>query len=76
MRFKVVTAEEIVEHGWDPDEDWVWDPEEADLDFKGYLLDTKTNEIVFADGGETEDMTLGRNLGGLVRVLNRVADGG
>lgn len=44
-------------------------------DYIGYLVDTTTNQIVAADGGEPEDMTFGRNLSQLVWLLNEVADG-
>jgi hypothetical protein len=59
-RFKV-----ILEDSYDGAEESYWES----------LLDTKTGQIVYQDGGEPEDMTLGRNLRGLVDLLNRVARG-
>lgn len=38
------------------------------------LLDTKTNRVVYYDGGEPEDMTLTRNLDVFVNLLNELAD--
>lgn len=37
------------------------------------LLDTQTNRIVYADGGEPEDQTLTRDQAVLVDLLNEVA---
>lgn len=45
-----------------------WHPYDEAL----YLLDTKTNKIVFCDRMEPEDATLGRALRPLVDLLNEV----
>lgn len=42
-------------------------------EFKSYLLDTYTNRIIFADGGEAEDQFLGRDLRKFVDHLNILA---
>lgn len=64
MRFKVVELEEAKEY-----DEYVceWD----ENDGRSYLLDTKTNEIVFSDAMEPEDATLGRALKPLVDLLNK-----
>lgn len=45
-----------------------------DWNFPSYLVDTKTNEIVFKDGGEPEDASLTRDYRRLVDLLNKVAE--
>lgn len=44
------------------------DGEEYDV-----LVDQSTGLVVFEDGGEPEDMTLGRNLAPLVTLINQLA---
>jgi hypothetical protein len=46
-------------------------PWDGDDDLATYLLDNKTNEIVFCDRMEPEDATLDRDLAPLVELLNR-----
>ena len=64
-RFRVCEYEEIREAENFAEYDY-WD-----ADIRSFLLDTWTNTVVFADGGEPEDQTLGRDLYGLVVLLNR-----
>lgn len=50
-------------------DEFVWEGPWGD-DFSNYLLDTRTNEIVFSDSMEPEDATLSRDLSPLVTLLN------
>lgn len=52
---------------WDYGEDW--------YDWESYLVDTTTDEIIYKDGGEPEDQTLGRDLSFFVDWMNRLANG-
>lgn len=45
-------------------------------EYRLYLLDTKTNNIVATDAGEPEDMRFDRDLDVFVHLLNKVAEGG
>lgn len=47
-----------------------YEPWDGDRDYSSYLLDTKTNKIVFNDRMEPEDATLDRDLSPLVDLLN------
>lgn len=68
-RFEIVSGDvaklapnwEAYDYGWG--EDW-----------EDYLIDAKTGEIIYKDGGEPEDMTLGRNLSFFVKKMNELAD--
>lgn len=53
---------------------WYLD-DDPDYDPCSYLVDTNTNEIVYSDGGEPEDMYLNRNLSVFVDLLNKVSEG-
>jgi hypothetical protein len=45
-----------------------------DWDYSEYVVDTKSNQIVFKDGSEPEDASLSRHYRPLVVLLNRVAE--
>lgn len=76
-RFQLMNASEARDAEYsDPEgyaEDWV-----DSFDDPYVLVDTKENEIVFLDGNydSPEDNYLFRHFGGLVDLLNKVADGG
>lgn len=52
-------------------DEWIFE-EEWESGWHSYLLDTKTNDIVFSDRMEPEDATLGRDLRRLVNLLNDI----
>jgi hypothetical protein len=71
-RFIVADADEVLEKEYD-------DPEfltegYGHGDSPSFLVDTKTNEVIWSDGMEPEDASLGRSLRPLVALLNKVAD--
>ena len=70
-RFIVVDLDEAKEYD-DPeghtDSFSDWD------DWKSYLVDRKTSQVIYSDCGEPEDMTLGRNLYFFVEKLNEVSN--
>lgn len=43
-------------------------------DWNDYLIDSSTGEIIYKDGGEPEDQTLGRDLSFFVSWMNELAD--
>lgn len=71
-RFKIVDFKEA--QGYDDPNEYAYDTGWNDAEWSYYLVDTKTNEVIYADGGEPEDMTLTRNLGFFVDKMNEVAD--
>jgi hypothetical protein len=67
-RYQVVSLEQARRDGWVEDEFF-------DAVFRHGLFDTFTTppELIFSDGGESEDQTLDRDLRSLVDELNKVA---
>jgi hypothetical protein len=70
-RFQIVSEDvaKLAPNWEDYDYGYDWD------DWGDYLIDSKTGEIIYKDGGEPEDMTLGRNLSFFVELANRAANG-
>ncbi len=67
-RFIVVGEEEARKApNWE-DYDYGWD------DWLSYLIDTESGEIIYREGGEPEDQTLGRDLRFFVDKMNELAD--
>lgn len=71
-RFKVCDLEEA--KGYDDPNDYtdIYDPWDSGI--TSFLVDTKKGLVVWADGGEPEDQTLGRNLYDFVILLNEVSN--
>jgi len=59
--------DELLERLEDPGSDY-------ETDWLNYLLDTKTNDIVFRDGMQPEDAILDRDLRIFVDLLNQVSE--
>lgn len=68
-RFVVYTLQEAQK--FDPSGEWTEHLDE-DYDYTGFLVDTKTDEIVFSDSMESEDANFRRDLRPLVKLLNQV----
>lgn len=71
-RFKVCDLEEAKKYNDPEDYTDIYDPWDSDM--RSYLVDTKKGEVVWSDGGEPEDQSLGRDLYGLVQLLNEVSN--
>lgn len=67
-RFKVVDLEEL--KALNPEEGAEYDHASYIEDPRDYLYDTDTGKVIFVDGGEPEDATLGRDLHVFVDLLN------
>ena len=68
-RFTVVDDTELKEKWPDQHAEWysAWD------DYAYFLVDTASGKVIYNDGGEPEDMTLGRDLGFFVDMMNDLA---